>query len=121
MRNRIKMTALMLVAVLGQTAGVVAAREVHGRISHEDWVRAHHTDIYDLTFRADAEARIYVSGDGDTDLDLYVYDSSGNLVAWDVDLTDECFASWTPRRTGRFRVEVVNRGPLYNRYRLLTN
>jgi hypothetical protein len=54
-------------------------------------------------------------------LDLYVYDSNGNLIASDTGYSDDCYVSWVPKWTGRFIVKVVNRGPLYNRYVILTN
>src|SRR5258708_7886140 len=74
-----------------------------------------------VVFRAGDEAVVTVSGDGDTDLDLYVYDDNGNLVAKDDDSTDQCLASWTPKWTGRFFIVVKNRGSIYNQYRLRTN
>ena len=59
--------------------------------------------------------RVFVSGDGDTDLDVYVYDEDGNLVASD----DECCEggiAWTPCRIGKFTIKVINRGSVYNCY-----
>ena len=78
-------------------------------------------DYYDINFIAFELAEIAVRGDGDTDLDLYVYDSNGNMVAKDDDYTDRCYVSWVPLWTGRFTVKIVNRGPILNNYRLLTN
>ena len=66
-------------------------------------------------------AEVVVSGDGDTDLDLYVYDSNGNLIAKDDDYTDGCYVRWRPSWTGRFIIKIVNRGPVYNKYVLMTN
>jgi hypothetical protein len=66
-------------------------------------------------------AIVTVQGDGDTDLDLYVYDEFGNRVAADEGPTDHCSVIWTPRWTGTFTIKVVNRGALSNRYRLRTN
>lgn len=84
-------------------------------------VRANSTDIYQISFIEGYIAEILVCGDGDTDLDLYVYDSNGNLIASDTDYTDVCYVSWVPRWTGRFTVKVVNLGSVYNCYILLTN
>ena len=84
-------------------------------------VEAHDYDIYNVTFRSGETAIVTVIGDGDTDLDLYVYDSNGNLIDSDNDYTDNCVCTWTPRWTGNFRIKIVNRGNVYNRYILRTN
>ena len=84
-------------------------------------VEAHDTDSYEIRFYGDEVAQIIVRGDGDTDLDLFVYDENGNLVASDTDSTDVCVVTWTPRWTGNFRVRVKNLGRVYNRYTLTTN
>lgn len=57
-----------------------------------------------------------VRGDGDTDLDLYIFDQFGNLVAKDDDDTDQCVVSWTARNTARFTILIVNRGAVFNRF-----
>ena len=79
------------------------------------------TDPYDISFIADQLAAILVRGDGDTDLDLFVFDSNGNLVQKDTDYTDKCYVSWVPLWTGRYIVKIVNRGPILNNYHLVTN
>lgn len=84
-------------------------------------VEAHSRDTYSIDFRGGETAVITVSGDGDTDLDLYVYDENGNLVADDTDFTDECIVAWTPAWSGEFTVVVKNLGSVYNAYTLATN
>lgn len=79
-----------------------------------------HVD-YTASFVKGRLAEVLVSGDGDTDLDLYVYDSSGNLIASDADYTDDCYVSWVPRWTGRYTIRIVNRGPVYNSFVIATN
>lgn len=86
-----------------------------------DVVYGRSTDTYQINFVAGYLAEVAVSGDGDTDLDLYVYDSNGNLIARDADYSDDCYVSWVPRWTGRFIIKVVNRGPISNRYVIMTN
>jgi len=78
-------------------------------------------EVYDISFIEGQLAEILLRGDGDTDLDLYVFDSSGHLIAQDADYTDRCYVSWVPAWTGRYTVKVVNRGPIVNYYRMLTN
>ena len=60
-------------------------------------------------------------GDGDTDLDCYVYDANGNLIDSDTDATDYCVLRWRPAWLGTFRLEIRNLGPVYNAYVLRTN
>jgi hypothetical protein len=94
---------------------------VNGPSKTYETVRAGDTDIYRISFVAGYLAEILVSGDGDTDLDLYVYDSNGNLIESDTDYIDDCYVRWVPRWTGSFIVKIVNRGRVYNRYVMLTN
>jgi hypothetical protein len=84
-------------------------------------VSANSVDVFTIRFRGYESAIVALRGDGDTDLDLYIYDDNGNLVARDDDYTDGCVASWTPRYTGVFTIRVKNRGSVYNRYTLATN
>lgn len=103
-----------------QEAGGTRGRTV-GPTRHYDDVLAGHTDIYTMTFRGGEEAIVVVSGDGDTDLDLYVYDENGNFIGSDVDGTDDCVVSFTPRWTGKFKIKIKNLGRVYNHYLLATN
>ncbi len=103
-------------------AGVTGARGASGGPKYQvTQVSAGSTDQYNVEFRGGESAEIAVSGDGDTDLDLWVYDEFNNLVASDAGSTDTAYVSWTPRWTGTFRVEVQNRGAVYNQYVLITN
>jgi hypothetical protein len=67
---------------------------------------------------AGVPVRVVVDGDGDSraDLDLYIYDQNGRLVAVDNDYTDFCIGSWTPSFTGTVTIRVVNVGTVYNDY-----
>ncbi|GAB1415270.1 hypothetical protein MASR2M117_06760 [Paludibacter sp.] len=84
-------------------------------------VAAGGSDIFTVKFWANERATVAVSGDGDTDLDLYVYDESGNLIVKDDDYSDDCIVNWTPKWTGQFTIKVVNCGNVYNRYAIVTN
>lgn len=110
----------VLLALIDEVASNVRGA-VGGPKYHADAVNAKGTDIYNITFRANELAIVTVVGDGDTDLDLYVYDQNGNLIDSDTDYTDNCVCTWTPRWTGNFRIKIVNRGSVYNRYVIRTN
>ncbi|MCC5945328.1 MAG: hypothetical protein JJT94_10355 [Bernardetiaceae bacterium] len=84
-------------------------------------VNAYSTYSFNVTFVGNRYAEIIISGDGDTDLDFYVYDSNGNLVGSDTDYTDDAYFYWTPRRTETYRFVVKNRGNVYNNFVIATN
>jgi hypothetical protein len=85
-----------------------------------DRVLARTTDIWNIGFRGGEIGSIRVDGDGDTDLDCYVY-SGGRLVAVDNDYTDYCILDWYQGSTGTVRLEIRNLGAVYNQYVLTTN
>ncbi len=79
------------------------------------------TDTYVVPFAAGEPAVVVLKGDGDTILDLKVYDENGHLIAADVDEGAGALVKWTPRWSGKYIIKVVNHGPVYNHYRLATN
>lgn len=99
----------------------VSRGRVGGASKTVESVKANATDRYKIKFYGDQVAEIFVSGDGDTDLDLYIYDENGNLIDKDDDYTDDCYCRWSPKWTGLFTVKIVNRGNVYNRYTMWTN
>ncbi len=85
-----------------------------------DVVEPLEADVYKITFRGGETARVAVSGDGDTRLDLYVYDENGNLSPRGRSrrrLPGELGA----QMDRKIRIKVVNRGRVPNRYIMATN
>lgn len=110
-----KVAAKLDAAAEGTRGAVGGAKYDYGSVA------AHSYTYYSAKFWANEIAEIVVSGDGDTDLDLYVYDENGNLITSDTDYTDDCYVRFCPRWTGLFRIKIVNRGGVYNRYAIVTN
>lgn len=84
-------------------------------------VEGNSTDRYVVTFKGQERAQVALSGDGDTDLDLYIFDENNHLVMKDEDGTDDCYVSWTPKWSGKFTIQVKNRGNIYNAYTIVMN
>ena len=79
-------------------------------------VRPGMTDILTATV-VEGPVTIALVGDGDTDLDLYVYDPLGRLMGYDDDLTDRCLVRFQAYIPGRYTIRVVNRSNyVANRY-----
>jgi hypothetical protein len=76
---------------------------------------------FTVTFVGGEAAEVGVKGDGDTDLDLLIFDEFGNKIASDEDNTDRCYVRWVPKWTGKFTIRVVNHGHVYNEFRIATN
>lgn len=104
------------IASAGATRGAVG-----GPKGQRDRVYGKDYNIYTVKFWSNELAEVCISGDGDTDLDLYVYDSRGNLIGSDTDYSDDCVVRWVPAWTGEFTIKVVNRGALYNNFAIWTN
>jgi len=76
---------------------------------------------YSMTFLGGEVAVVAVVGDGDTDLDLEVYDAFGNLVASDHGPTDTAVVRFFPLFTQVYTVKVINHGYVHNRFSLGNN
>jgi hypothetical protein len=90
-------------------------------ITHPGRVEAFSVNTYDIDFKGGVYAELTLVGDGDTDLDLFIYDENGNYIGSGETYSDEEVVGWTPRWTGTFTVEVHNLGNLYNDYDLSSN
>jgi hypothetical protein len=97
------MTLVALVVALG-LGHVVRAQDAGITV-----VRPGTTDMITATVFGGNWTEVGVIGDGDTDLDLYVYDPLGRLVGYDDDPTDDCLVRFFAQMTGTYTIKVVNR------------
>jgi len=122
--TQIKWAAAVMATAITLGMGAVStakAGALPGPKYADDRVGAYRTDTYVVRFEEDESAVVVLRGDGDTDLDLYVYDVNGHLIASDTDGDAIAAVRWTPAWTGRFIIKVVNHGSVYNHYTLETN
>lgn len=103
---------LSSVAVAGNTSGPATR---FGNVAPRG------SDNYSVTLRGGEEATILVKGDGQSDIDCYLEDENENVVARDIDKTDSCLLTMTPKWTGTFRVEVRNMGKVSSHYVIQTS
>ena len=97
------------------------AGSVNGPQVASTQVLAQSTDSFAATFRGGESTTVAISGDGDTDLDLYVTDENGNTICTDTDASDTMLCRWTPAWTGPFGIHIRNLGRVYNNYKLAVN
>lgn len=84
-------------------------------------IRGGATDTYSLRLEGGVLTVIGISGDGSSDLDLFVEDEHGNRICEADGGSDDEICRFTPRTTGVFKVEVRNLGRIANQYLLVTN
>lgn len=111
LRNGLEMAGSLLVAcLLGSAASDAWAETRFDRVSSRS-MRS-----WDVYVSAGEQKTAVVMGDGDTILDLYLYDSNANLVDSTACQAGSCVVSWTTRRSSHFTVTVFNRGRVDNDY-----
>ena len=111
-----------VLAMIEDVKATGARGYINGALCHDDRILSRDTDVYeDLVFEGGEYAHIALRGDGDTDLDLKVYDENGNEIDTSTGSTDREAVSFTPRWTGPFRIEIKNYGRVYNDYTLCLN
>ena len=75
----------------------------------------------DVTFTGSELAEVVVVGDGESDIDLLILDSSGSVVCKSAREHDRESCRWTPDRADRFTVRVMNYGDVWNFVTVVTN
>ena len=103
-----------LLALVDKVKNTASRGAVNGAYTTYYRVAAHGSVTFYTNFYGQSFCEAVVVGDGDTDLDVYVYDGNWNLIDSDTDYSDRCYVSWNPRWTGKFYIKVVNRGGVYN-------
>lgn len=110
-----------LLAQADDVAQAASRGRVEGPFRGSTVVRGGQTDVINVTLQGGEQALIAISGDGDSDLDLYVLDENGNQVCRSTSTGDDEYCRFTPRWTGKFIVRVKNNGKIDNKYQLLFN
>ena len=76
------------------------------------------TKVYTYTAAPGERFRVEISGDGDTDIDLFVRSPNGTMVCRGVSASDDEACSVYSPYGGTYRIELKNLGYIYNEVRL---
>ncbi len=105
-----------------EDAAVERARGIEdGPKTSNGMAGARATVMYRERFKASERATVMISGDGDSNLDLYVYDERGARVCAAERLDDVEVCRWQPQGAGQYTIHVVNRGAVENSYVMRSN
>lgn len=81
-------------------------------------VEAGGSNTHRMRVRRGQNVRVVVRGEGDANLDLFVYDPYGVEVARDTRTTGESVAYFRANAGGTFSMRVTNLGDVWNQYSL---
>jgi hypothetical protein len=112
-----RLTRTTFVAICTALLLTIAAAPAFAQFLRIDRVLAWDTDTW-LVWTPAGQTLVVADGDGDTDLDCWVYDRFGNLLAQDTDSTDLCIMRFQKPSSGDLTIRVSNLGDVYNRYEL---
>jgi hypothetical protein len=121
LRSKFLHKFVVALALVSMTATLVDAECTRGPVGDTRACQSFGSVTYHETFRGGSLARVAIVGDGSTDLDIFIYDPQGRLVAQGIGPTDIEVVSWVPPQTQTYRIVVRNLGGLANRYSLATN
>lgn len=93
----------------------------HGPIQYAGASAGDSDRRYAIRFRGRETARLHLIGSGSSDLDYYLYDSNGRLVASEEGPSDSATLFWYVPYRQRLTLRVRNRGDETNAYHLVTN
>jgi len=92
-----------------------------GKSSYKSSLEAYQIDTWEFYFEGKKPAEIIIAGNGNGNLDVFLYDENDNNFAWDNGPTDNCKLEWHPEKGQTFKIEVLNLGDSPNNYLLIHN
>lgn len=85
---------------------------------HNDYIAPKKTHYWDVSLHGGKHSFVHLSGDGSSDLDLYLYDQEGREIDKETSAGDQC-GLIVFEDLSFISVKIVNRGHVTNNYRLL--
>lgn len=80
-----------------------------------DYIAPQKTHVWTVALHGDKHSFVHLSGDGSSDLDLYLYDLKGNEIDKDTSAGDQCGLP-VFENLSTIVVKIVNRGSVTNSY-----
>lgn len=80
-----------------------------------DYIAPQKTHLWTVSLSGGKHSFVHLSGDGSSDLDLYLYDIDGNEIGKDTSASDQCGLT-VFEALSTITVKIVNRGHVTNSY-----
>jgi hypothetical protein len=105
----------MMLGIVGLVGSASAGPMPRGKWD-QDTLGGGRVMTYTVTCYGGENTTFRVNGNGNSDLDIYVYDTKGNLIASDESRSDQCELTFLAYRTVPFVFKIVNRGNWSNNF-----
>lgn len=116
-----KIISLLVGLSIALLVGSAMAGHQGGPTITQGVIESGYKQSFDIVLEGKKGAFIQVLGDGSSDIDCAIVNSSGALVAVDDDLTDACLFTLTPARTEKYTLFILNRGKNADDFTIRTN
>lgn len=103
-----------LIDLIDQVSEMEARGSVGGRTYDTDRVPGLGAIIYTVKFMENTYCEASCIGDGDTNLEIEVYNDKNELVTSGTSNDNRCYVSWRPSSTRKFKIKIINNGKVYN-------
>jgi hypothetical protein len=107
--------AIVALVIVHSRGGSPDPSIINGRGSYVVSLREDARDVRRVQLIGGRQVRITVQSDFNTDVDLHVFNSRGNLVTEDIAPAKDCFVNFFVPSGELYRIEVTNLGPGFNR------
>lgn len=88
---------------------------------HKDRILPGDSDIFKLFLSKGNKAIVKVIGDGDCDLQLFIYDKDLNLITQNTESGDRLNVAWMPEETDNYYIKVKSLCPVWADYVVVIN
>lgn len=105
-----------LAGQLRQRAQAGARGAAGGARYYEDLIDPSGRHTFSVSFEGGRPAQFGVIGGGESDLDCFVYDAAGKMIASDKEMTDVCLLTWQPATTATYTLVVRNQSSSKGNY-----
>jgi len=97
------------------------SKGTHGAVTGHSLLPPYESEKWYIPCYPGEASTIEIIGDGNTNLDIFVYDKCNTLVASDSNKSDKCSVTWIPKWKEKFQAEVVNMNDKNNNYVIIYN
>lgn len=115
-----KYIALLLLMFSLLTSKVNATVLNYGSKTGVQYIVPYTYDTFWESFVGGANGGVTIIGDGNADLDLYIYDQNGNTICTSTSAGSYEYCAFNPKWTGPFKIVVKNQGLYSSNYRITT-